>query len=85
MKPLPLLAASLALAGCASKAADVQPSYVSPVAYSSYTCQQLTEEAARISAHAAELAGVEDKKAHDDAVTTGVAVVLFWPAATPAS
>ena len=27
------------------------------------------------------LAGVQDEKAADDAVATGVALVLFWPAA----
>ncbi len=27
------------------------------------------------------MAGVQDKKASNDAIATGVAVVLFWPAA----
>ena len=35
----------------------------------------------RISAKAAEAAGVQDNKANGDAVATGVALVLFWPAA----
>ena len=69
------------LAGCASKAADVAPAYVSPVAYQGYRCQQLTQEARQVSAHAARAAGVQNKKARNDAIATGTALVLFWPAA----
>ena len=39
----------IALAGCASSAADIAPAYVSPVAYQSYTCQQLALEARAVS------------------------------------
>ncbi len=45
------------------------------------TCQQLSAEAARVSGRAAELAGRQNKNATNDAVMTGVALVLFWPAA----
>jgi hypothetical protein len=81
MKIIYLCVLGFALAGCASKADDIAASYISPVAYSSYSCQQLREEAARLSAHAAQVAGVQDQKATNDAIATGVAVVLFWPAA----
>jgi len=76
-----IVAAALTIGGCASKSSEITSAYVSPVAYSSYTCQQLGEEAARLSSRAAQLAGVQDQKATNDAVATGVAVVLFWPAA----
>ena len=49
--------------------------------YSSYTCPQLREEAARISSRAAAAMGQQDSKAAGDALKTGVALVLFWPAA----
>ena len=34
-----------------------------------------------MSARAAQVTGVQDEQAKDDAVATGVAIVLFWPAA----
>ncbi|MGI9476177.1 MAG: hypothetical protein ACR2PI_05705, partial [Hyphomicrobiaceae bacterium] len=37
--------------------------------------------AQRVSSNAATAAGVQDEKATSDAVATGVAIVLFWPAA----
>jgi hypothetical protein len=73
--------AMLLLAGCASKSSDIAPSYVSPMQYDAYNCQQLAEEAQRISAHATETAGAQDSQATKDAVATTAAVVVFWPAA----
>lgn len=78
---LPLTLVAVGLSGCAQKAADVAPSYVSPLAYQSYSCNQLVQEANRVSAKVGELSGVQNKKASDDAVATGVALVVFWPAA----
>ena len=49
--------------------------------YQSYNCSQIEQEARRVSARTAQIAGVQDKKASNDAVATGVALVLFWPAA----
>ena len=81
MRALATILAAGFLAGCASKADDVAPAYVSPVAYQSYSCRQLTQEARQVSAHAARAAGVQNKKARNDAIATGTALVLFWPAA----
>ncbi len=69
------------LCGCASSADKISASYVSPLAYQQYTCQQIGAEGERLSRRAAEVAGVQDQKATNDAVATGVAIVLFWPAA----
>src|ERR1700757_1419309 len=68
------------LAGCASSSADIAPAYISPVAYQSYTCQQLALEAQAISTRAATLSGAQDSQRTKDQVATGVAVVIFWPA-----
>jgi hypothetical protein len=38
-------------------------------------------EAQAISAKAAELSGVQDQKRTNDQIATGVAIVVFWPAA----
>lgn len=73
--------AALALAGCAKSADQVSAAYVSPLQYQSYTCQQLAQEAERISARAVALTGTQNRQAASDAVVTAVAVVIFWPAA----
>ena len=76
-----LIIGALALAGCADRSQNVQGTYVSPIQYERYSCRQLAEEAQRISSRAAQVSGVQDKNAQGDAVATGVALVLFWPAA----
>ena len=73
--------ATLTLAACASKSSDITPAYVSPVTYQAYTCQQLAQEAQAVSVRAAQVSGAQDKKRTDDQVATGVAIVVFWPAA----
>jgi hypothetical protein len=74
------LAAALALANCAKEANQVGATYVSPITYESYTCQQLSQEAQRVSARAAEASGVQDQKSTNDKVAMGVGLVIFWPA-----
>ncbi len=77
-----ILAAILTLtAGCASTADKIGPQYVSPLQFSNYDCGQLSLEAQRISSRVAHLSGVQDQKATNDAIATGVALVIFWPAA----
>src|SRR5262245_37914758 len=71
----------LALAACASASQDIQASYVSPVMYQSYNCQQIAMEAQAVSTRAAQVAGVQDQQRTNDAIATGVAIVVFWPAA----
>ncbi|RLP81774.1 hypothetical protein D9R14_01900 [Xanthobacter tagetidis] len=72
---------ALALAGCAKSADQVSAAYVSPMQFQSYNCQQLAQEAERISARAVALTGTQNRQAASDAVVTAVAVVIFWPAA----
>ncbi|MGB7285409.1 MAG: hypothetical protein WBC71_00590 [Salaquimonas sp.] len=68
------------LSACASKPKDIEAAYVSPLNYEPYTCDQLSLEAQRVSARAAEATGAQQKKASNDAVAVGVGLVLFWPA-----
>jgi hypothetical protein len=75
------LAAALLLADCASKSSEITANYVSPIGYQGYTCQQLAMEAQAVSAKATELSGAQDQKRTQDQVATGVAIVVFWPAA----
>src|SRR4029077_2542622 len=68
------------LAACAKDANQVGATYVSPIAYQTYTCPQLAEEAQRVSARAAEASGVQDQKSTNDKVAMGVGLIIFWPA-----
>lgn len=43
-----MIAVSVTFAGCAKKPESIAPAYVSPMTYSSYTCEQLKSEAIRI-------------------------------------
>jgi hypothetical protein len=81
MRKLGIVALGAALGGCASSASDITPTYVSPVQYSSYNCQQLGLEAQSVSARAAALTGAQDSQRTKDTLATTAAVVIFWPAA----
>ena len=69
------------LAACATYSEKIAPSYVSPVIYENLSCRQIAEEASRVSARAAHVAGVQDSQANKDNVLTAVTIVVFWPAA----
>jgi hypothetical protein len=75
------VALGAALSACASSSDKITGSYVSPMQYQNYSCSQLSEEAQRLSVRVAQLSGVQDQKSTSDAIATGVAVVVFWPAA----
>jgi hypothetical protein len=76
-----LLLGGIFCAGCASSSNEIQPQYVSHLQYQNLSCPQISAEAQRISRRVSEVSGVQDEKASSDAVATGVAIVLFWPAA----
>ena len=67
------------VSGCATNPKDIAPSYVSPILYQNLTCEQLAQEAARVSQAAAVSNGAQANQASKDAVMTTVGVVLFWP------
>ena len=71
---------ALAITSCATKSKEIEAAYVSPIGYESYTCEQLGQEAQRVSSRAASLSGQQDQKAKKDAVAVGVSLILFWPA-----
>lgn len=81
MKNLGIVLLCAVLVGCASSSSEIAPAYVSPVAYQSYTCQQLAQEAQAISSRVASLSGVQDQKRTNDGIATAAAIVIFWPAA----
>jgi len=75
-----LTISAIIIVSCATKPKDIQATYVSPLAYQNYSCTQISEEAERVSARAAEAAGIQQKKAKNDAIAVGVAAIIFWPA-----
>lgn len=66
--------------GCSTASKNVSSSYVSPIQYQGYSCDQLRQEYVRVNAKMLEVAGKQDKEANKDAVAMGVGLVLFWPA-----
>jgi len=68
------------LAGCATRASNIAPSYVSTAAYDSMSCPALKEEAVRLSQAASTAVGRQNSAANGDAVKTGLGVVFFLPA-----
>ncbi len=77
---LALLATAL-LAGCADTSAEIAAAYVSPTQYSEMNCTQIAAEAQRVATRTAQIAGLQDQNAQDDAALTAVSLILFWPAA----
>ena len=58
---------------------DVAPQHVSAMRYDDRTCKQLLREQDDVDASLAAASAKLDSKATQDAVVTGVGVVLFWP------
>lgn len=67
-------------AACATSSKNIGASYVSPLQYNNYSCDQLSQEYMRISSRVIEVSGKQDSAAKRDAVGMGVGLVLFWPA-----
>lgn len=75
-----VLSACIALGGCATSSKDIAATYVSPMQYQSYDCEQLSSETQRIQSRVVQLGGRLDAAASNDKAIAGVGVLLFWPA-----
>ena len=86
MSPRPLhpaLASLLAcglLAGCASRAVDVQPLPANPAEFATWSCDRIEDESDRVQQRAADLAYAVDERAGNNLIALGVGAVMFWPA-----
>ena len=67
------------LSGCASSPKKISSSYVSPLKYKSYDCEQIAMEMDYVSNRTTELYNSLKKEANADAVQMGVGLILFWP------
>jgi hypothetical protein len=68
------------LIGCASQPEDISASYVSPLQYSDYNCNQVKMELLRVNRKVISVSGAQESQATQDAVAMGVGLVVFWPA-----
>lgn len=66
--------------GCATASKDVTTTYVSPLQYQSYDCEQITAETQRIQGRVAQLGGRLDEAANNDKGIMAVGLIIFWPA-----
>ncbi len=76
---LALLGATLTI-GCADKSEKIEATYVSPLKYKSYTCQQLEQEYARVAQQSSMINKKQDDIAENDETAMAVGMILFWPA-----
>jgi len=79
-KSIAVLVASGILTACATAGKDVASTYVSPMQYANYDCEQLRSESMRISGRVNQLTGRLDEAASNDKAIAGVGLILFWPA-----
>ena len=66
--------------GCATSPNEMTASYVSPLIYQSYDCQQLVMESDRVSRRVQSMHAKLDEKESDDSAKMAVGLILFWPA-----
>ncbi|MEE9543082.1 MAG: hypothetical protein V3V95_04795 [Thermodesulfobacteriota bacterium] len=66
--------------GCSTSPDKISASYVSPLQYQHFSCNQLGGELLRVNRKVMEVTGQQQKEANKDAIAMGVGLVLFWPA-----
>lgn len=66
--------------GCATAGKDVASTYVSPMQFSNYDCDQLRQEMLRTQGRANQLSGRLDEAASNDKAILIGGGLLFWPA-----
>ena len=65
--------------GCATSPNEMTASYVSPLIYQSFDCQQLVMESDRVSRRVQSMHAKLDEKESGDSMKMTVGLVLFWP------
>ena len=75
-----MLASITAAAGCAQQAAQIAPTYVSPLQFADYSCEQINSEAQRVASQATAAIGAQNQQASNDQAAMAVGLIIFWPA-----
>jgi hypothetical protein len=71
---------AISVAACASSSNEIGTTYVSPIQYQNYNCNQVAGELQRVTRRAGELKVSIDREAGNDAAQMGIGLILFWPA-----
>ena len=74
-----LFASFFVLSACASQPEDLESQRVSLLQYKEFDCKQLEIEDMGVTTQANDLYASLKKKADNDAIQTGIGLVLFWP------
>ena len=69
----------ITITGCATSSKDITETYVSPLQYNSYDCDQLAAEEQRLRVRASQLGARLDTAAQNDKIIAGASVLLFYP------
>jgi len=79
MKNIISIVVCVLIVGCATGSKDISTSYVSPLVYNNYDCDQISREASRLTRKVSESASKVDERADDDSSTMAIGLILFWP------
>ncbi len=79
MKTIFVFLALMITAGCASQPDKIATTYVSPIQYNAYQCNQIAGEFSRVSRRTNELYGSLKKEADNDAAQMAVGMLFLWP------
>ncbi len=72
------LTAAALLGACAPRPENIDAKYVSPTTYGTWTCDQLTEEHARVQSEVTRVSNVQRSNANADTAMV-VGSVFLWP------
>lgn len=78
--PVAALTASALLLGCASNPNSIDATFVSPLKYANYDCNQIAQEMGYLEQRTNVLYQNLQRKRTNDNWAMGVGMVLFWPA-----
>jgi hypothetical protein len=70
----------LTLTGYATASKDISSTYISPVMYQGYDCQQIAAETVRLQTRVNQLGGRLDEANRNDKAIATAGAILFWPA-----
>lgn len=77
---MPACLLAVALAGCATRAADVLPVPANPAEFAGWSCTRIDDELDSVQQRAADVAYTVDERAGNNILALGLGVTLFWPA-----
>jgi hypothetical protein len=68
------------LAGCATRAVDVDRDPSDPTQFAAWTCEAMADEIERVQRRAADVAYAADPRRGNDVIALNLGVSVFWPA-----